>query len=389
MTVSTVTGVVGVDSRLADEKPVDMSPSIAMKDVDTNQFMTILQKLPSRVATNPKVNWLEDEYFPSLTTLAASALSSDTTITVATNTGAYFRVNDIVQIGSSGEKVLVTAISTDSLTVTRSIGGVVAASAASGVDLLILGNASAQGADTGTLKATKRVLGYNYTQIQRDPFGFNGTDAETELYGADDPAREIAKKRIEHKGHLEKLCWAGGRDYTTAAPSSTGYMGGITEFLSTNVFTAVGTLGYSAFDLKIQQIYQHGSMNKVAFAAPGAAGALSRLLGNSTWVRADRSDEVYGVKVSAYVNGAFGTSLPVIVKREWGIQANTGKALGGAFFVLDLDYIQRRPFRNRDTKLLPNRQGNGQDQVVFDYLTEMSLEVKNEAAHGVLYGITG
>ena len=55
-------------------------------------------------------------------------------------------------------------------------------------------------------------------------------------------------------------------------------------------------------------------------------------------------------------------------------------------FILDLDYISRRPMRNRDTKLLPNRQLPGQDRVVFDYLTETSLQLQNEAAHGVIYG---
>ena len=75
-----------------------------------------------------------------------------------------------------------------------------------------------QGADTGVLKATKRVLGYNYTQIVRDPMGFTGTDAEIDLYGGDDPEREIAKKAVEHKAHLEGLCWAGGR----VAPTNLG-----------------------------------------------------------------------------------------------------------------------------------------------------------------------
>jgi hypothetical protein len=389
MAVTTVTGVVDTEARLADEKVVDMDPDIAMLDVDTNQFMTMLSKLPSRAASQVKVNWLEDQYFPSYTTLAASVSASDTTISVATDTGVYFRAHDIVQLGASGEKVEVTSISADVLTVTRSIGGVAAASSASGADVLILGNASGQGADTGTLKATKRVLGYNYTQIQRDPFGFTGTDAEIELYGADDPEREAAKKRIEHKGHLEKLCWVGARDFTSGSPSSTGYMGGITEFLSTNVFTAYGAISsLSAFDAKVQQIFQHGTQDKVIFAAPTPARALSNQLATN-WVRATPDETKYGAKVSAFVNGAYGQAIPVIVKREWGIQGTSGKSLGGALFVLDMQYLKRRPMRNRDTRLLPNRQGNGQDQVVFDYLTEQSLEVKNEAAHGAFFGITG
>ena len=57
MAVTTVTGVVDTEARLADEKVVDMDPDIAMLDVDTNQFMTMLSKLPSRAASQVKVNW--------------------------------------------------------------------------------------------------------------------------------------------------------------------------------------------------------------------------------------------------------------------------------------------------------------------------------------------
>ncbi len=162
-------------------------------------------------------------------------------------------------------------------------------------------------------------------------------------------------------------------------------MGGITEFLVSNVFTAVGAPTLEIVDSKIQQIYQHGSMNKIAFASPLAARKISQLLANN-WVRATPDERKYGAKVSAWINGAYGESLPIIVKREWGVYQSAGRQLGGAMFILDLDYIARRPMRNRDTKLLPNRQLPGQDRVVFDYLTETSLQLQNEQAHGALYG---
>jgi hypothetical protein len=57
--------------------------------------------------------------------------------------------------------------------------------------------------------------------------------------------------------------------------------------------------------------------------------------------------------------------------------------------VLDLGYIKKRPLRDRGTRLLRNRQGNGVDSVVHEYLTEMSLEVAQEKTHGILKGITG
>jgi len=390
MALAVATGVQDTETGLADEHVVDMDPAIGMKQDDTAQFMTILGKLPSKAATQIKVNWLEDEYMPVLTSLASGSITAtgQTAISVASGEGAYIRANDILYIAETGEKVSVTSLTGDALTIVRSVGGVAAATASTGSQVVILGPSSAQGADTGTLKATKRVLGFNYTQIFRDPFGFTGTEAEAELYGADDPERETAKKAVEHRRHLEASLWVGGRDFTSNPPNSIGYMGGVSEFLVSNVFATFGAISLSGFDLKMQQIFQQGSMNKVLFMAPTAAGALSRLLANN-WVRATPGENVYGAKVNAFVNGAYGDSVPVIVKREWGAFSTAGFSLGGAVFALDLDRVSRRPFRNRDTRLLPNRQGNGEDKVVFDYLTETSLELKNESAHGVFWGVTG
>lgn len=387
MAVSINTGVVDTEARLSSEKIVDMDPSIGLKETDNAQFMTILKKLPSTDATQVEVRWLEDQLFPNRTTLATSALSAATTLDVATGTGVYFRAGDIVYIEQTGEKAEVASIATDALTVVRSIGGVVAATAASGGGVVVVGNASTQGSDTGILKSTDRVLGFNYCQIFRKPFGFTGTDAEIALYGADDPEREAAKKRVEHKRELENAVWVGGRDFSASSPTSKGWMGGILEYLSTNVFAGFGALSLTGFDIKLQQILQDGDMGKVIFSAPTPARAMSHLF-LSNWQSAENNDVLYGAKVSAWLNGAYGERLPVIVKREWGGMGDTGYGLGGAIFVLDLGNVKRRPMRNRDTKLLPNRQGNGEDKVVFDYLTEMSFELKNETTHGAFFGVT-
>ena len=388
MPVSVNTGVVDTEARLSSERVVDMDNKIGLKETDNSQFTTILKNLPSTDATQVEVRWLEDQLFPNRTTLAATASSADASVSVATGTGVYFRVGDIVFVEQTSEKLEVIGITSDAIGVTRSIGGVVAATAQTGGGLVIVGNASAQGADTGTLKSTDRTLGYNYTQIFRSPFGFTGTDAEIKLYGADDPEREAAKKRVEHNRRLENSVWTGGRDFTSATPSSKGYMGGVMEYLSTNVFTAFGALSLTGFDLKIQQILQDGDMNKVIFAAPLAARGLSHLF-DSRWQSAQNDDVLLGAKVSAFLDGAYGERLPVIVKREWGAYGSTGYGLGGAIFVIDLSNVKRRPMTNRDTKLLPNRQGNGEDKVVFDYLTEMSFELKNETTHGAFFGVTG
>lgn len=386
MPIATASGIVDTDALLADEKVVDMQNQFRLLDPDENQFMTILNQLPSQQAVREKVNWLEDQYFPNLSVLAASASSADTVLTVTTNEGDYFRAGDLIRFGRSGEIAEVVSASASSITVTRALGAVAAATAQTGEDILIVGNVSAQGADYGVLKVTTRVLGYNYTQITRHPFGFTNTETVIETYGPGDPANEIAKKLVEHKRALENQCIVGPRKYDTGL--SKGWMGGVTEFISTNVTSAVGTLSLTGLDSALEDIFQHGTMNKVIFAAPTPAAALSRLLANN-WVQAPPDAKVYGAKVNAFINGAYGASVPVVVKRNWGKEQAANGQRGGWMLVLDLAYIKKRPLRDRGTRLLRNRQAPGVDSVVHEYLTEMSLEVAVEKAHGILKGITG
>ena len=383
------TGVVDTEDILADERVVDMENEFRLLDPDESQFMTILGKLPSKPAIREKINWLEDEYFPRQATANETVASGATDFDVEAGQGDYFRANDIVRNMATGEAFLVGSVSGVNLAgLVRGIGDAAAAAITDGDELLIIGNASKQGADVGTLKVTTRTLGYNYTQIVRHPFGFTGTQVEIETYGQGDPMNEIAKKAVEHKRALEALHWFGARDFITSASEPQGFMGGIVEYLASNVYSSIGTLTRSSLDDKLREIFQHGSRNKAIFAAPVPGQALSGLLADN-WVRANPSDKVYGAKVSGFITGAYGDRVPVIVKREWGMFPTASNQYGSWMVVVDLEYVKKRPLRNRGTRLLRNRQGNGEDRVVHEYLTELSMEVSVEEAHGILKGITG
>ena len=388
MALAVNTGAVDTEALVADEKVVDMSNQFRMLDPDESQFSTILDKLPSAAAVREKVNWLEDQYFPRQSSVASGGATDGANIVVAAGEGAYFRAGDVVRNMKTGVAFPVISVATDTLTVGTAIGSVAFTAHTAADALLIVANSSAQNADVGTLKATKRILGFNYTQIVRQPFGFAGTELEIETYGAGDPMNEIAKKAVEHRRALEALKFYGARAFVTGTPAK-GYSGGLAEFITTNVFSSIGNLSRGVLDDKLRQIFQHGSRNKVIFTAPLPAQALSGLLADN-WVKVtDPNTRVYGAKVTAFISGAFGEQVPVITKREWGMFPTAANGYGSWMFVVDLDYVKRRTLRNRGTKLLRNRQGPGIDGVIHEYLTEESMEVSQESAHGILKGITG
>lgn len=380
------TGLVDTETVLADERVVDMNEEIAMLDPDTTQFTTMLMQLGSKPAVREKINWLEDELFPRLSGLAASATSAATTLTVTTNQGAYFRARDLVRNANTGEMYLVTSISTDTLTVTRAIGAVAAASSASGVDLVITGNAAVQGATLGTRHITKKVLGYNYEQTQRDPFGFTDIEAKIKTYGGPAPDHEEVKKLVEHKRAMELGCFLGARSFTAAAPNSWGSAGGAVEYISTNSHNAAGALSHSLFDSYLQADLQHGSKNKVLFASPLMARAISGFL-KTAYAPTQVDGRKFGAKVDSYISGAYGWEVPVVVKRDWQDFASTNTGYGGWGFLIDMDYVQLRVLE--PTELLRNRQANDATEQTHEYRTTWSLEFRQEKCHAVYKGITG
>lgn len=161
MAVTILTGLQDDSTILSNRRVIDMNPVISMLDPDQSQFSTILMKLASKPAFSQKVEWLEDQLMPRVTTLAVTAATTGT-IVVASNTGAYFKPGDICRIVQTGEAFSVSSISTDTITVSaRALGSVAAASATTGTDVMILGNASNEGGTLPTRKMTKKVAAYN------------------------------------------------------------------------------------------------------------------------------------------------------------------------------------------------------------------------------------
>jgi hypothetical protein len=377
-------GVVDDADILQNERVIDMDEDIAQLETDLNRITSILMRLRKRPATSQKVEWLEDELLPRLTTLAASHTSAATTIAVASNTGQYIKVRDVLRIASVGENVAVTATSGDTIGVTRSIGSVAGASAASGVDVVIIGSAFAEGSTLGELKQTQRVAQYNYTQIQRDSFGFTNTMLASKTYGGGLIAREANKKMLEHKRRLDMTNWFGQKDLDTTGDTPISYMGGILEFITTNVTTAT-TITEITWETFLRTAFRHGNPNrKLAFVTPLVMSALSNFP-LSSLAPTDPSLNEWGVSISKYTSGA-GQTVDLVVLNDWMDYATASPQFGGMAIILDMDNIWMRPLR--DTKMEPKREANDEDSKKQEYITETSLELKLEKTHAVLRGVT-
>lgn len=221
-----------------------------------------------------------------------------------------------------------------------------------------------------------------------DPFGFTGTEAVVETYGGPAPMHEEVKKLVEHKRAIEQTLFWGARSFSSAAPNSVGTCGGAVEYIATNISNPAGALTHALFDQYLQAGLQHGSKNKVLFCAPLVARAISGFL-KTSYAPVTVDTRMFGAKVDAYISGAYGWNVPIVVKRAWNDFSTVSTQYGGWAFLIDMDYVKLRPLRDRNTQLLRNRQGNDADEITHEYRTEFSLEFAQEATHQILRGITG
>ena len=387
MATTILSGLVDDQDIEQTQRVPDIATSITMLDPNVSQFTTMLMKVASKPAFNQKVQWFEDQLQPRLSAVSGSQTSGDTSIEVATGTGQYFRANDLVRNARTGEAFLVGGVTTDTLTTcTRGQGRVAAAAMNDGDQLLIVANAAAQGATLGTRKQTKKVNNFNYTQIVRNPFGFTNTLIASKLYAGNEPANEADKKAVEHKRSIEYILFWGARGDTESDTATAGQCGGLFEFVQTNVKDAAGTLSKTLLDTYLRDLLQHGNENKVLFASPVTAQALSGFL-RDAWQPASVDTKLWGAKVNGFISGAYGYQIPVIVKKDWNDFATSSSQYGGWSFLVDMDNVALRPLRS--TKLLQNRQANDADEETHEYLTETSFEVKQDATHGLIVGVTG
>ena len=386
--------MISTEDVLEDEKVEDMRDEFYDLDPDFTQFTTYTVDQSKRETFREKPTWLEDELPPRLTAVAGGGyVGTGTTIniTVTTGHGAYIKKGDFLRNMKTQEGFWVTSVAGDVVSTVRSIGTRVAAAGANGEQILIVGPAFAQGADFPDTNMIKRVLGFNYTQIFRHGWNFTRTNTKVRMVAGNQPAKEQAKQMKVHKRAIEYSGFWGARDFKTdpGTGEPVGFAGGADEFIISIRRDVNGPLTADYLDDFLRDALVHGEKNKVLYLAPLPALQISKFIRSGMGSQWRPSDETrHGVKVDAFLSGAYGYEIPVIVKKDWNDFSTASKQYGGWGFLLDHDYIAARPLAGSDTKLLLDRQPKGRDSVAGEFLTEMTWEFAQERVHAMFFGVT-
>ena len=340
---------------------------------------------PLRAATSTHHEWLEDTLLPNKDAINdASILDGETEAAFDVANGDRFRAGDQIQVTGSKELMLVTEVASNTLAVIRGYAGTAAEEIINGQELNILGNAALESGDRPEARFTNRSRRGNYTQIFTAAVEVSGSDlASSQLGLADEMDYQKQERLRELLRDLENTIINGGAP--SANPQGSGTvrrtMKGLLAHLSTNVFTAgqgnlpAGTtLDEEKINYVLRKIWEssNGSVDTIV-----VGGFQKRKI--NTFLSAVRNyaadDTTYRDGVSAYESD-FG--LCNIVTTRWIPQ--------DAVLLLDSSRISVLPLAGRSFHFKPLASSG--DYECGELIGEYTLELKNEAAHGLIRGLS-
>jgi hypothetical protein len=340
---------------------------------------------PMRSVRSTQHQWLEDELLPNKDVIDDDTFgnpASDTQFNVAH--GSRFRIGDQIKVEGSAELMLVTNISSNTLTVTRGYSGTTPQALADTQVVNILGNAALEGAEKPAARFTNRIRKVNYTQIFTASVEVSGSDMAASQIGLADEMDYQKQERLrELLRDLENTVINGGQPAANPQGSDSvrRTMKGIIQHLASNIFS-VGQSGFPAgndldeskINYVLRKIWENSSSHIDLIVVNGfQKRKINSFLSDMRSFSPD--DTTYRDMVSTYQSD-FGVCR--VVTTRWVPQ--------DIVLLLDSSRLGVLPLAGRSFHFKPLAATG--DSECGELIGEYTLELKNEAAHGLIKGLS-
>jgi len=387
-----------------------VSDTTQVRDVSEQMVLLEPDASPLYVLTNaakrkqpsiaPRFEWVEDNEVP----LWGQASNGTTDYTSASTSivvvdGTIFAVGDIVAVpkaitsSAAPEVFLVTAVSTNTLTVTRGIGAAGADTIGATTSLRILGSAATENQTVYGQRYTAKSVQISYCQIFKTPVQVTHTAASTKQYGAPQGERkyQLVKALIRHRSEIEGAgLWSRASESLSSPGSRWTTMGWLSR-ISTNKTDANTTLSITVFNTFAETAFRYGEKQKLLLCAPKAISAINFFSQNKLLTRV--GDTVFGVKIARF-ELALGEFM---LANDYRLgTSDTGFPAGGNSFAshaysIDLPSVAWRHLNGGgdnligDTKLYENVLLDGSTTRTDEYRTQGGWEIRHEKKHALLF----
>lgn len=363
-------------------------------DTDKNLLDRLLKAIGKESVGQMEHKWLTQERkkdFVAFTAIGGAwdaGAAATGTFTVATTDAHLFAEGDLFKLITHSDTRsyyvdsvdlatgVVTARTTDTTTVDLS------AVTETGY-LFLTGNSFEIGTGVGTIKSEQPSEVSNYVQIVQTPIGITTTAQHIDYRGMDEWSKLRLEGGIDHMFKKEKLLFFGEKHRDASGKMESVYeqffMGGLTEFIATNITDAAGALTQSEFKTFLVDATRYADMSTI-FSGELIYEALTQWA--ETKLELQRNEGTLGMAVANYQT-PYGKNVALIPHREL-LQYD----LNGYAFCVDLKDLKSIFLQGLDDHLEIDVQANGLKQKIDEWRTWFSLRVGNEKRHGILKGVT-
>lgn len=387
--MAVVTGQRTTAAVASSQRVIDLQKEILLLEPNEAPLTVISQRTKKGTlrerCSDVQFSWHNDESEVRFGAVNNGAGYASTATSVVVADGTLFAAGDVVVVPRTGEQVLVTAVSTNTLTVTRAWGTTTAAALVDTDPLLIIGTSQVEGAASPTARTQNPTKVDNYTQIFRESVEASGSwMSSSNMSTPHDWPYQHKKKAIEHLKEIEYTGLFGSPKSGTQRST-----GGLLNFLTSNGQDMGGTMTETELETWLRTLSRYGSGTYTVFAAALPISVINNFSVGRLHTQVD--DTTYGVKIMEYISAH---GVLQLVKHK----LLEGAIYGGYMIAVDFksDNTMKYRFLNgdgpgpsRDTKLLTNRQAPDVDGQKDEWLTEQGWQVGRPKTGGVATGITG
>lgn len=288
-----------------------MAPNV---DVILTKAPVLLGLIGSGEAlTQTKFEW-QNDYLNSDIVTASTAYNTSAT-TIVLNTGEGNRVTQYALLQNGSEVIRVTAVTDDTLTVTRGYDSTTAESIAQNAELRVISRPRAQGQDVLRKdEINDRLVSYNYSQIFERYASVSRTQQVVRTYGVEDELDYQVNLRLEELLREANNSLIYGRKYvgTASAPATSGGLFAFaTEAGSYEKDFASGEITAKGLNDAVETVFSRGGMVNTILCASNVARQITKLGGDT--IRTDRTDSSAGYRILSFVSDLPGGSISNVV----------------------------------------------------------------------------
>jgi hypothetical protein len=380
----------------------DVSEQMVLLEPDAAPLFVLTNAAKRKQPTiGPRFEWVEDTEvslwgYASQTTDYTSAA---TNILVAD--GTIFGVGDIVAVpkaqssSAAPEVFLVTAISTNTLTITRGVGGSGADTLPATGSLRVLASAFKEDDNIGQQRYTAKTVQISYAQIFKTPVKVTHTAASTKQYGAPQGERkyQLVKALIRHRSEIEGAGLWSRASESLSLPSSRWTTMGWLSRIATNKTDASTTATITTWNTFSETAFRYGEKQKLLLCAPKVISALNFYSQNKLLTRV--GDTVFGVKIARFEMALGEFMLANDYRLGTGdVGYSTGNNFASHAYSIDLPSVAIRYLQGGgdnligDTKLYENILPDGSTTRTDEYRSQIGWEIRHERKNAWLFDLS-